>query len=74
MPFAGRTARQSSTLTSLPTILQTASDWGANCCHSGNDPHSSASKWLNPIQRKVRTSMSYATVSFTAGNSARGPV
>ena len=74
IPKAGRVATQSSTLTSLPTRLQTAVDCGAKACHSGNDPHSSASTWLNPIHLIVLGSSTVATASRTPANIPRGPV
>lgn len=74
IPNAGRTAMQSSMFTNLPTKLHKAMDSGASCCHSRSVPHSSASRWLKPIQLTFAGSINVATASRTAANIARGPV
>jgi len=42
-------------------MLQTAVACEATCCHSFSEPHSSASKWLNPTHRSVAGSISFPT-------------
>ena len=46
---------------------------GAAASHSLREPHSSASMWLNAIQRSRRTSSTRATAWETAGKSDRWP-
>ena len=46
---------------------------GAAASHSPRAPHSSASMWLNAIQRRRRTSITRAAAWETAGKSDRWP-
>ncbi len=57
-----------------PSSPHTGVAFGAAFSHSLSAPHSSTSKWLQPIQRSAAGSMRVATASRTAGNIPRMPV
>ena len=59
---AGRLAK-SFTDTIAPTTLQTAWALGSYAQPFVQAPHSSCSKWLNPIQRRLAGSITFATAS-----------
>jgi hypothetical protein len=59
--------------TSQPSAPWATSALGAAASHWFIEPHSSASRWLNAIQRMRSSGTILATASDTSGNSARCP-
>jgi hypothetical protein len=65
---------KSAILIIAPSSPHTGVACGATASHSFSAPHSSTSKWLQPIHRMAAGSITRATASRTAGNMPRMPV